>query len=880
MTESKNSGEPTLALVVAFGGPDEDVSAFLASLVDSDVAAGETELVFVGTTSADSTWPIVEEWARTRRTPVGLYRVDSESASEARNLGLERTTATWVSFPSPRDVLGEGYLAAVHKFVTVHDDPSLGLVTAHVLENVDGTVVDSHPSRARYERGSRVADLRWEPVVNMSVTAAFFRRAALVSGGNAFDTRVGDSFVEAEFAARFLATHGFRRVGLMASAKYIARQFTDASPLIQNRYAERRAYTDTLRYGHLALLTDFDAVTERWLENVVLHDLAGYFRRERFIRSPTAQASPADFDEFHALAGEILRRLGDDAIRSYSLERLDVSVRQALRSGYADEPLKPDVAVLGRVDEILQLVELSWWFTGEMPAEAFLVDGEQAQPVFETIQDFEFFGRTLVRSRRVWLPRGQATRVFLDGRPVPVGRSRNLVPGEILTSASIEPQILAQRRRLVDPLAISERAAPHLKRVVKERASGARDWLTSRQPKAAAVSLAIRSRRSRERFAHAWVFMDRDTDANDNGEHMYRHVWKNHPEVNSWFVLRRDSKDWARLEAEGFRLVDYGSFEWRLLILQADHLASSHIADYVVKPLPQSVFGAPRFYFTFLQHGVINYDLSRWLNSKRPDLFVVSTPQEKAAIGGHGPYFFTQKEVVLTGLPRFDSLLRKRAALSDDERDLIVIMPTWRQYLVGPPIPGSGRWARNPDFAASTFAKKYTELLTSKRIRDLAARTGKKIAFMPHPLLGEYLDEFVLPSDVDVLDFAVDGVQDVLARAAAFVTDYSSLGFEAGLLDIPLVYFHFDFSQFFSGSHSGRQGYFNYERDGFGPVVETVDGMYSALSGIADRQYRSEDTYVARTAATFPVRDGQSAERVLGAMKALEGSPRIVEPTV
>nr|WP_255521700.1 CDP-glycerol glycerophosphotransferase family protein [Frondihabitans sp. VKM Ac-2883] len=374
--------------------------------------------------------------------------------------------------------------------------------------------------------------------------------------------------------------------------------------------------------------------------------------------------------------------------------------------------------------------------------------------------------------------------------------------------------------------------------------------------------------------------MDRDTDANDNGEHMYRHVWKNHPEVNSWFVLRRDSKDWARLEAEGFRLVDYGSFEWRLLILQADHLASSHIADYVVKPLPQSVFGAPRFYFTFLQHGVINYDLSRWLNSKRPDLFVVSTPQEKAAIGGHGPYFFTQKEVVLTGLPRFDSLLSKRASLSDDERDLIVIMPTWRQYLVGPPIPGSGRWARNPDFAASTFAKKYTELLTSKRIRDLAARTGKKIAFMPHPLLGEYLDEFVLPSDVVVLDFAVDGVQDVLARAAAFVTDYSSLGFEAGLLDIPLVYFHFDFSQFFSGSHSGRQGYFNYERDGFGPVVETVDGMYSALSGIADRQYRSEDTYVARTAATFPVRDGQSAERVLGAMKALEGSPRIVEPAV
>ena len=59
---------------------------------------------------------------------------------------------------------------------------------------------------------------------------------------------------------------------------------------------------------------------------------------------------------------------------------------------------------------------------------------------------------------------------------------------------------------------------------------------------------------------------------------------------------------------------------------------------------------------------MIKDDLSIWLNRKHVDLFVVSTGPELESIVGDGTtYGYTGKETRLTGLPRFDRLLRKAA---------------------------------------------------------------------------------------------------------------------------------------------------------------------------------------------------------------------------
>ncbi|WP_144714538.1 CDP-glycerol glycerophosphotransferase family protein [Curtobacterium pusillum] len=873
---------PLISVVVAAHDVARYLPTLLASFERQTIDENRLQFVFVDDGSTDSTGSLLDEWCRHHPANAIVLHQSNKWIADARNAGIAHADGQWLTFVDADDELGERYFEEVAKFIELHASDEVALLAAHqLLLDDDGNVTDGHPSRKRFEKGSRIVDMRLDPIVQTGVNAAFVRRDLVEASQVRFDGRVRPTFEDAHFVARYLLRNGLHQIGLMASAKYRYRQRGDGTSTMQTSHEDRRKYTDVLRHGHLGLLDEASRLgrVDRWVANTVLYDLVGYFRRERAIRSPSALAPVDAFDEFHELASEVLERVGSEAVRSFDLLPVEFAVRRAMLMGYRVEPDRPSTVNLAQVDESHQLVQLQYWFTRDTPEERILVDGHEVDPVFETVQDFVFYGRPLVRRRIIWIPRGHVTEMHVDGQQVVFARGE--VPNHYatLTRRQLEPQILGQRRRVADPNGIELTNKQYAWRSVRKRALDVRKALGRTALRDAVAPPLARRGRARERFSRAWVFIDRDTDANDNAEHAYRYVLRHRPDINAFFVLNRDSKDWDRLKREGFRMVAFRSLEWVQLMLHAEHVASSHIADFVTRPLPVAKFGQPRFHFTFLQHGVINYDLSRWLNSKRPDLFVVSTPQEKLAIAGDGQWIFSEHEVVLTGLPRFDALLEKSRAVGQEGRDLILVMPTWRHYLVGAQVAGSGAWERDDRFMESRFAKEYTALMSSPALRELATRTGKRLALMPHPLLRPYLSDFDLPADVEVLDFATTGIQDVLARTAAFVTDFSSLAFDAAFIDVPVVYFHFDMKEFFGGSHSGRRGYFDYDRDGFGEVTSSVEAVERAVKQIAEQGFRPSAAFRKRAAATFVTRDGRNSERVVTAMEWLTGGPRHTEPT-
>jgi CDP-glycerol glycerophosphotransferase (TagB/SpsB family) len=810
---------------------------------------------------------------------VSILSQENQWVAAARNAGLELVDADWVTFSDPDDAFDDRYFEEVVKFIDLHGHTDVALLAAHQMRLTDdGALSDTHPLRAKFGKRSRIVDLEIEPVIQMSVNSAFFRVDALRRAGVSFDGRVRPVFEDAHFIGRYLLQTGGHILGLMSSAKYHYRIRSDGSSLMQTYFHRPEKYTSVPRYGHLDLLRLAQSLgpIPRWLEYIVLYDLFWYFKDERGILSPTAAAPPEVFGEFHELISEVTSLLDPDSIRAFNVMWVEEAIRLALTVGYRDPSYRAETVSVDRVDEIHQTVSVSYWFTGGLPEERFLVDGETVEPLFETVQDFVFFGRTLMRQRHAWLRRGENTTVTLDGRRRPFTLDERPAALEVLTFRQLRPLILEQRSGDVERFTpLEQTVAARLRARVDEGLRGVRDALRPDARFDRRLEWALRSKKVREKYANAWVFMDRDTDANDNAEHLYRHVTKAHPEVNAWFVLERSSRDWQRLEAEGFKLVDYGSFDWHLLLFHAAHLASSHIDQYVVDPLREDRYGRRRFQYTFLQHGVINYDISRWLNTKSIDLFVTTTPQEHQAIAGPGQYRFSSREVVLTGLPRHDELIRKRR--SSDKENLILVSPTWRKKLSGEQILGSNERAKNPEFMNTEFARQYQALLRSPRLHDLAAATGKRLAFMPHPNIRPYLSDFDLPSHVAILDFAKDNVQDVLARTSAFVTDYSSLAFDAAFLDIPLVYFQFDEASFFDGSHVGRRGTFDYGRDGFGEVAYDVEAVESALSTIAEAGFVLSSEFLARTSTAFVTRDEDNSERTYQAMRALDGGPRLVE---
>jgi CDP-glycerol:poly(glycerophosphate) glycerophosphotransferase len=370
--------------------------------------------------------------------------------------------------------------------------------------------------------------------------------------------------------------------------------------------------------------------------------------------------------------------------------------------------------------------------------------------------------------------------------------------------------------------------------------------------------------------------MDRIHDADDSGEHLFRYLRKRQRQVNAWFVIERGTRDYRRLRRDGYRrVVPHGSLRWKLLMANCQHLISSHADQPVIAPPQILRFMRPEWRFTFLQHGVIKDDISPWLNPKKIDIFVTSTVAEYESVAGDGTgYAFTSKETKLTGLPRFDVLLEAGSRVPPGKRDLVLLAPTWRNWLVPPLEVGSQRRSVAYDeFMASEFAQNWLSVIRSPELAEIADKHGVRVGFLPHPNLQPVLPHLDLPPHVEALGW--DNPRELFARARLLVTDYSSMAFNAAYLDRPVVYFQFDRDRFLFGDHVGRIGYFDYQTQGFGPVTADPDAAVKAAVDAVEHGPAPIPEYQARIDATFPARDGRCCERVY---EEIRGSTLLARP--
>ncbi|MBC7172551.1 MAG: CDP-glycerol glycerophosphotransferase family protein, partial [Polyangiaceae bacterium] len=247
---------------------------------------------------------------------------------------------------------------------------------------------------------------------------------------------------------------------------------------------------------------------------------------------------------------------------------------------------------------------------------------------------------------------------------------------------------------------------------------------------------------------------------------------------------------------------------------------------------------------------------------------MTTSPAEAGAIVRDcGPYKFSSKEVLLSGLPRHDALL----AGSDTTEKLVIIMPTWRRWLMGTVLGRGSKRALNPDFPSSEYAERWRSFLHSSRLRDLATRHGYRVVFFPHANVQPYLGWFDAPSHIEVMRHHGEGsIQELFRRAALMVTDYSSVAFEMAYLRKPVVCYQFDKERMFQGTHTTRQGYFDYERDGFGPVATDEDELLSSLDALLERGGAPSAKYLERMERTFAFRDGGCCRRVFEAISDLD----------
>jgi len=854
----------TFTLVSAVYDVERYLDEFFESLIAQTYGFGRIEVVLVDDGSTDESLRRCREFALSHPN-VQVIAQRNAGQGAARNAGIAAASGEWLTFVDPDDVLDEQYFAAIDRLMIASAAEAPTMFAGHTIMWNEQTEVrsDTHPTAFRFRDGDVVVDLDERPNFISGQAPLTFVKAEIVrEHGLAFDDRLRTRFEDGKFVSDYLLAAGRAVLGLADEAHYFYRRRADGSSSVQQARSDARTYESVAAYGYLPLVQqalERRGSVPRWLQTLIVYDLLWLMLVDERDLAASSKIPAPVMAKFASEVERVVAALDRDAILDFDLMHfapfLRFSLAQRLGTDSGHLPVTVD-----EIDEARGLVRIRFAFTGRRPTVVFSSGGTRVEPRYDVVVDRTIFGRTAVSEYLAWVAADRRITVELDGVHVPVIDAPTQTPADAVDQAMLDglrvrsvgaTQPLFRPR--VGAMRLLRSLGGHTLRSIRHHGL---KWALADL----AVAAELRLPRNRRRFLDAWAIMDREWDANDSGEELYRWLREHRPEVNARFIVSADSPDWKRLTDDGFSLVAYGSREYRVLMLLASELISSHVDAPIVNPFRRR-YGREPWRFTFLQHGVIKGDLSGWLNGKRIDTFITSTPDEYAYIGGDGPYKFSRREVRLTGLPRFDALARKAEARTEAPRD-IVVAPTWRKSLSTSLAVRSQRHSRTAGFMQSEFARTWKAFITSPALQELAAARGLRIVFMPHPNLQQYLDEFELPPGIRIARYGDDDVQEVVAGAAALVTDYSSIAFNLAYLERPVVYLQFDREQYWA-EHTERQGYFDYPTHGFGPVADDATQAVDALAKVLDGE---APEYAERSRRTFPVRDRRNAERVYEAI--------------
>lgn len=628
-------------------------------------------------------------------------------------------------------------------------------------------------------------------------------------------------------------------------------------PILARRaFRDVRKFTDPLRSGMLPYLRHYADHPEIALlvQHSILADLGLYFEGdERLTGQMNAEMHHVQ-EEFHELVEQILALIPNEVLDSTDHVRVPQDRYVAWRHGYTNDDWHDGSIALTGWDKRKGLVQASYYFTGKQPLEQVRRNTTSIEPYLAKTRDIVYAGRVLAHERILWLTSRASISIELNGSPVKIAAARTSRPRSTWYPGSFVNRFEPRRNRSTDA-----RRPSTFRKVVNPNT-----WYRILIKGLATV------RPVRRRYNQSWILMDRVERGHDNAEHLFKHLQRHEPQINAWFAVEKNSTDWKRLRAQGHKkLLAYGSFRWKLACLNATHVISSQAGPYVYNPMQLRRFGRRTWRFIFLQHGVIATDLHRWLNQRKFDLFITSTHDEFASIAGtNSQYRMTPHEVVLTGLPRHDRLRKLASVDKAGKQNLILCIPSWREYLLGPKDSRTGARELNNDFEKTHFARAWLGLLESHRLLKLAESHDATIAFMPHPNMQPYLHRLSVPQHVKLLSYDSSDIQENLAEARVVVTDFSSVVFDAAYIRRPIVYYQFDQAEAFSGAHTVRQGYFSYEEDGFGPVAYTEQEALDALEAIMLNGH--PPMYIERMNRTFPHSDDNCSARVIQAIRELE----------
>lgn len=362
---------------------------------------------------------------------------------------------------------------------------------------------------------------------------------------------------------------------------------------------------------------------------------------------------------------------------------------------------------------------------------------------------------------------------------------------------------------------------------------------------------------------HMWLICEDRKEARDNGYWLYQYICNEHPEVDVVYAIDFRSVDYKKVAALRREVIPFGGYKHWAYYLAAEKNISSQKDG---KPNAAvcylfEVYGIWKNTRIFLQHGVVNNDLEfLYYKNTKMRLFVCGAKREYEYI--KEKFGYPEGYVQYLGLTRFDGL--HNPVIKENQ---ILVMPTWREW-IATPSKKSAELDVMESFTSTEYYKKWEEFLTDPEICRMLEENKIQMIFYPHRNMQKFLHYFHLESpNIVMADWRKYDVQTLLKESAFLITDYSSINMDFAYMRKPLLYYQFDYEKFRKGQYA--QGYFDYRRDGFGPVCGTLEEVKSVLKERIKHRLENETLYLEREKDFFELYDQENCKRNFEAIKEI-----------
>ncbi len=317
----------------------------------------------------------------------------------------------------------------------------------------------------------------------------------------------------------------------------------------------------------------------------------------------------------------------------------------------------------------------------------------------------------------------------------------------------------------------------------------------------------------------------------DNGAILYKYLLENHPELDVYWITRKDSPDLEKVKKTGpFLFKD--SLLGNIYVLISDVLITTHnihrdFSDYDSERYSDK-------FKVFISHGIEGLKIKAPEHAEVHKIYdlsiAVSEFEKDIKVNEWG---LKEDKICITNLPRYDAL-DKHKTKKVEEVKKIFYMPTWCPEYRKTFDKSFSELAEREieDFKSREYFQKITNFISSDDLGRFLEEEDAQMDVFFHqsinPFMKGVVESSTSPKRINLLSNG-SAIQEKLIEADLLISDYSSVVWDFLYMNKPVIFYQFD-----QEKHLKTTGtYIDVPEDLFGPVTKSPRETIESIKKIA-----------------------------------------------